>query len=279
MSKQKAKGATNKGADTQQAKSIRVGAEQQATGQEPVSHESARLLAMQIGGRQAARRLGIKESTLLSWSHREKWNLPKRKGWTPAVVARTSATPAEALIAENADLEEVTREGIKVVIARAVQAAAKSDKPLPIDTARGLVDSVTAAAKVYGWEKNAGTNVNVGVQVAVVSPDKQAELQAKLAAYHERQRIERPAQAQRDRLIREREIAAHKAETNVPYKGEAAPANTFTPAEKPKVKDSYLSPTISFEEARRRQAMEHVNALERDYRERQDASRSCGYGD
>ena len=34
---------------------------------------------MEVGAREAARRLGIQESTVLSRAKRESWNLPKRK--------------------------------------------------------------------------------------------------------------------------------------------------------------------------------------------------------
>ena len=56
----------------------------------PVSREAVRILAISIGAREAARRLGIKESTLLSWSHRLKWKLPRRKVGRPPLDLKVS---------------------------------------------------------------------------------------------------------------------------------------------------------------------------------------------
>jgi hypothetical protein len=62
-----------------------------------IDRESVRALALQIGARPAARRLGINEKTVLSWSHRGKWNLPLRRniGRPPATL---QVSPSEALL-------------------------------------------------------------------------------------------------------------------------------------------------------------------------------------
>jgi len=57
----------------------------------PVDREAIHILAYSIGAREAARRLGIKESTLLSWSHRLKWKLPRRKVGRPPLELKVSA--------------------------------------------------------------------------------------------------------------------------------------------------------------------------------------------
>ena len=62
----------------------------------PVDREAVRILALSIGAREAARRLGIKESTLLSWSHRLKWKLPRRKVGRPPLELPLS--PADVLL-------------------------------------------------------------------------------------------------------------------------------------------------------------------------------------
>jgi hypothetical protein len=61
----------------------------------PVSREAVRILALSIGAREAARRLGIKESTLLSWSHRGKWKLPRHKVGRPPLDLK--ASPSDVL--------------------------------------------------------------------------------------------------------------------------------------------------------------------------------------
>jgi hypothetical protein len=62
----------------------------------PVSREAVRILAISIGAREAARRLGMKESTLLSWSHRLKWKLPRHKVGRPPLDLKVS--PGDVLL-------------------------------------------------------------------------------------------------------------------------------------------------------------------------------------
>jgi len=84
----------------------------------PVNREAVHILALSIGAREAARRLGIKESTLLSWSHRLKWKLPLRKVGRPPLELKVS--PADLL------LEYKRRGGLtRMDMARAVAQAAE----------------------------------------------------------------------------------------------------------------------------------------------------------
>jgi hypothetical protein len=84
----------------------------------PVSREAVRILAFSIGAREAARRLGIKESTLLSWSHRLKWNLPRHKVGRPPLDLNVS--PSDVL------LDYKRRGGLtRTDVARAVAGAAE----------------------------------------------------------------------------------------------------------------------------------------------------------
>ena len=62
----------------------------------PVRREAVHMLALSIGAREAARRLGINESTLLSWSHRLKWKLPRRKVGRPPLELKLS--PGDVLL-------------------------------------------------------------------------------------------------------------------------------------------------------------------------------------
>src|SRR6201985_1039220 len=63
----------------------------------PISREAVRILAFSIGAREAARRLGIKESTLLSWSHRGKWKLPRHKVGRPPLELKV-VSPGDVLL-------------------------------------------------------------------------------------------------------------------------------------------------------------------------------------
>ena len=62
----------------------------------PADRGAVHILAYSIGAREAARRLGIKESTLLSWSHRLKWKLPRRKVGRPPLEVKKD--PGDVLL-------------------------------------------------------------------------------------------------------------------------------------------------------------------------------------
>jgi hypothetical protein len=83
-----------------------------------ISREAVHMLALSIGAREAARRLGIKESTLLSWSHRLKWKLPRHKVGRPPLELKVS--PGDVL------LDYKLRGGLtRTDVARAVAGAAE----------------------------------------------------------------------------------------------------------------------------------------------------------
>jgi transposase-like protein len=45
----------------------------------PADREAVRVLAIELGAREAARRLGLNPNTVLSWSKRYNWELPNRR--------------------------------------------------------------------------------------------------------------------------------------------------------------------------------------------------------
>ena len=65
----------------------------------PVNWAAVEMLAMEVGAREAARRLGIKESTVLSRAKREGWKLSKRKGGATIKNANAITMQHWALIA------------------------------------------------------------------------------------------------------------------------------------------------------------------------------------
>jgi transposase len=84
----------------------------------PADRGAVHILAFSIGAREAARRLGIKESTVLSWSRRLKWKLPRRKVGRPSLEVKED--PSEVL------LDYKRRGGLtRLDMARAVAAAAE----------------------------------------------------------------------------------------------------------------------------------------------------------
>jgi hypothetical protein len=88
----------------------------------PVSREAVRVLALSIGAREAARRLGIKESTLLSWSHRLKWRLPRHKVGRPPLDLKVS--PGDVLL-DYKRRRGLTRMDMATAAARAAERLAR----------------------------------------------------------------------------------------------------------------------------------------------------------
>src|SRR6266513_920259 len=98
-----------------------------------VNRESVRVLAIELGAREAARRLGLNQNTVLSWAKRDNWELPNRKGGATKASANAitvQSKPGDVLIAAHKELEQRTRSGLAQATARAAEAAAKADKPV-----------------------------------------------------------------------------------------------------------------------------------------------------
>jgi transposase len=134
----------------------------------PVDREAVRVLAIELGAREAARRLGLKESTVLSWARRYDWKLPKRKGGgTSAITLR--AKPGDALIATHKELEGVTKTALMQTLAKAAQQVAQK-QALDVSNTAQLRDICLAAARLFGWDGSpvAPVTVNTTVQTGIV---------------------------------------------------------------------------------------------------------------
>jgi hypothetical protein len=145
--------------------------------------EAVRVLAIELGAREAARRLDINESTVLSWARRYGWSLPKRKGGGNGKNALTLAIkPGDALIAAHEELEDATKTGLMQALAKAAQQVAGKEA-LDVSSTAQLRDVCLAAARIFGWTGDSQVNVAVNNQVGVIMTDeKRQELQAKLKA-------------------------------------------------------------------------------------------------
>src|SRR4030095_3767130 len=134
----------------------------------PVDREAVRVLAIELGAREAARRLGIKESTVLSWARRYNWKLPKRKGGGSNAITPQSK-PGDALIAIHKELEETTKTALMQTLAKAAQAVAQK-QPLDVSNMAQLRDACLSAARMFGWNGKPQTNVtvNTAVQTGVI---------------------------------------------------------------------------------------------------------------
>jgi hypothetical protein len=123
-----------------------------------VDWEAVRVLAIELGAREAARRLGIKESTVLSRARRDRWNLPKRKGG--ATLKKASAItlqskPGDVLIASHKELEGATKTGLMLTAAKAATKAAQKP-PLEVVNTSQFRDLANSSSRIFGWNTKAG---------------------------------------------------------------------------------------------------------------------------
>jgi hypothetical protein len=129
--------------------------------------EAVRVLAIEIGAREAARKLGLKENTVLCWARREKWNLPKRTGGPKAIELQSK--PGDVLIPEHERLEGQTRTGLSRAAATAAEHASGMEGNDVLGHSSQLRNITMVATKVFGWDKKEKPDVQVNQ--LVISPD------------------------------------------------------------------------------------------------------------
>lgn len=130
------------------------------------------MLVMQIGCREAARRMGLSESTVMQWSARGKWlehvrqPIPLPSSMQPTLVSSVSK-PADALCEVLKDHERETT----LSLARAARRNAAEAETAGLDAADKALATGKLLALVHRWERQTGssTTVNALVQVNVES--------------------------------------------------------------------------------------------------------------
>jgi hypothetical protein len=126
--------------------------------------EAVRMLAIEVGAREAARRLGLNEDTVCTWSKRYKWRLPKRNGFqqlatvTAAIGREANARAPEALLASHKELETATRSDLMRAAREAAATAAQNDC---FAHSTRFSDVTAAAARLFGWDKGTGSGVTL----------------------------------------------------------------------------------------------------------------------
>jgi Putative ATPase subunit of terminase (gpP-like) len=139
----------------------------------PVDREAVRVLAIELGAREAARRLGLNPNTVLSWAKRDNWKLPSRKGGTTKASANAitlRSKPGDVLLQTHKELEDRTKSGLAQATARAAEAAAEAAEPLPVSNTSHLRDLAASAARIFGWDKTDKPGVQLNQQI-VISAD------------------------------------------------------------------------------------------------------------
>jgi Putative ATPase subunit of terminase (gpP-like) len=162
----------------------------------PVDREAVRVLAIELGAREAARRLGLNPNTVLSWAKRYNWNLPKRKGGATlksAAAITLQSKPGDVLIASHKELEGATKTGLMLTAAKAATKAAQNP-PLDVSSTSQFRDLATSSGRIFGWNAKAGPQTfnqvvisqeqlkQIGMLRDSTSPEEQEELSKKVLA-------------------------------------------------------------------------------------------------
>src|SRR6266480_6495510 len=146
------------------------------TGKSSIDRESVRILAIELGVPEAARRLGLNRNTVHSWARRYNWDLPKRAGRPGIVPARDLHTkPGDVLIATHRELEGRTKTGLAQATAKASEHAAKQDGATNLNCSGKLRDLASAAARVFAWDAD---KPNVQFNQLVVTQEQLEQIRA-----------------------------------------------------------------------------------------------------
>jgi len=128
---------------------------------QPVNWEAVRVLAMAIGVREAARRMGISEDAVRKRSSRESWlaNPEARKAVQAVTNGRTSEkqvvttmSPAGLVLAEIASLGGKTRLSIARGVSKAAEHVENMQGSDILDRANDVKAVAQTADLVHGWK-------------------------------------------------------------------------------------------------------------------------------
>jgi hypothetical protein len=117
-----------------------------------IDRESVRLLAIELGVREAARRCGLSQDRVRKWSSRYKWleqRAPKQQQATVTVVTK----PGDALLDEHKRLEGQTKTALSRAVAKAAEHVS-AQPALEVRNTAQLRDLASAAARIFGWDSD-----------------------------------------------------------------------------------------------------------------------------
>ena len=132
----------------------------------PVSKEAIRLLAIQFGVREAARRSGLNENTVVSWSKRHNWFTQPPKQ-TDAITAIKPA--GDVLLDELAGNERET----KLSLSRYTKRASKDAENAKLRDAPYVKQVAQTAGITFKWNDREQNN-NTVVNIALLGVDPEA---------------------------------------------------------------------------------------------------------
>jgi hypothetical protein len=185
----------------------------------PVDREAVRVLAIELGAREAARKTGVNENTILSWSRRYKWNLPKRTGGPKTIQLQSK--PGDILIASHRDLETTTKTALMQTAAKAATKTAQNP-PLDVTNTSQFRDLANSATRIFGWNTKAGPQAQfnqvvisqeqlreIGMLRDKMTPEESEEVSRKLSEMTPEE-MEKLGRNARELLARERNMEQPK---------------------------------------------------------------------
>jgi len=130
-----------------------------------IDKEQVRMLVLSIGVRDAARRLGLNENTVLTWSTNGDWlkatkpqpaQLPKPLSQQGSIV---SIKPSDVLAQTLAENERET----KLSLSKSIRRMAQEAETAPLAQASDVKSVVQSAALLGGWDKGTGNSYSLNV--------------------------------------------------------------------------------------------------------------------
>jgi len=136
-----------------------------------IDHEQVRLVAVQIGVREAARQFGLPEDTVKTWSRREGWLVQEEQKQELVQKAVAIVREKQGLNPIEPNASEIllkfngeTRMGHAVAAHKVANKLKQMDEDELFMSGQLLQQHAKHASTVFGWEANsAGVTVNVGV--------------------------------------------------------------------------------------------------------------------
>jgi len=134
--------------------------------QTPEEKIPIKMLYMEVGPSETARRLGLKTGTVTKWASRYKWHRDKlfaaaaapKPGARPMRLSQLSQgaeTAPDALKKISEELATRTRTALAQAATAAAEAAAAREQPLPVQSTAQLRELAAAASRVFGWDNTA----------------------------------------------------------------------------------------------------------------------------
>jgi len=148
----------------------------------PIDHEPVKMVALQIGVREAARQFGLDEEMVLKWSQRENWLEQKELGKAALSKVQEERGLSSVVRKTPSEIMAQFKDKSKLTLARVIDKTATGLKRLSPNTlaerrSGAVLNTVSAYAKLYP-DPNSGTStVNVQLLNQVVVPPAQEQRQ------------------------------------------------------------------------------------------------------